>query len=67
MSFTKETDSFKLYVLAMLGTCVILLFLILVRDLIVPFRVNAYVAGSVYEGLEPDEPGSRSINVTISR
>lgn len=63
----KETDSFKLCVLAMLCACTLLLFLILIRDLIIPFRVSAYVAGSVYEGLERNEPGSRSINVTISK
>ena len=67
MNVLKESDAFRLYIVIILTVCAGLLFLILIRDLVIPYRVEAYIAGSVYEGLEPSEPGDRSINVTITQ
>lgn len=62
----RELSFFERYVVAVTSTIAILLFLILVRDFISPYRVAAFVRGSVYESPEPAEFGNRRIQVDVN-
>lgn len=62
----KPLTFFERYVVAVTSTITLLLFLILVRDFISPYKVNAFVEGSVYESPEPVEFGNRRIQVDVN-
>lgn len=67
MKNIKSLGFFKLYMMMATLICVILLFFIAFRDLIIPYRVDAFVNGSVYEPLGPKEPfGDRRIQIDLN-
>ncbi len=57
-----ELSFFEKYVAISMTLMIALLFLITIRDLIVPYKVNAFLKGSVYE-IPDREPDRRALRI----
>lgn len=65
MKFFSSLDDYQKFIACACSMICFLLFILIIRDLLVPYRTQTFVKGSIYEALEPAEPGDKAIQVNI--